>query len=363
MLRYLVNVFFYKKKIIWESYLGRWKEADTMNENDDLTPYNMPILKTRDYNYDNVFTILESKRILGEPSLDDLGALLCNCCKEVDTLRHNISIGYYANSGQYAFGNNNIHSEDLANLESVILESLPANMDNMDFILSSPGGSIENALLLIKKIRDHTKQLSFLLCGSTYSAATLMAFSGDEIIMQSFSHLSPINPKLNNIDTYVGKQLYKTYKLYSILAPWSIKHLPENHIADNGVTSKTIEHVERVVYNAAINWLSIYLFKIDQLPLFNKIKAKIKINKIVNFFFRFENHHTHVMPFFPQEILAVGLPIKQADKPLDDILRKIRNICDEITTRNWHNEESSFRVRKIYFSSEKWLVLHVNTDI
>ena len=86
----------------------------------------------------------------------------------------------------------------------------------------------------------------------------------------------------------------------------------------------------------------------------------MKIKKIVNFFTDFRKHWTHNMPFFSDRLLSIGLPIKKADSVLDEKLRKIDNICEEITTRQWHDGSNSFYVRKIYFSSNRWLILKHN---
>ena len=80
----------------------------------------------------------------------------------------------------------------------------------------------------------------------------------------------------------------------------------------------------------------------------------------MNFFTDFSKHWTHDMPFFSERLLSVGLPIKKAYTALDEKLRKIDNICEEITTSKWHNGSNSYYVRKIYFSSTCWLILNHN---
>lgn len=354
----MVKFCFRNHEVTWEKYMGDWKELDTMTEQDDLTLHEVPANEACGYNYDNFFTIAESKRKLGNPDLNMLINQLSSYCEELESYRGKPCIGYFANSAEHSTGYTDIHGEDVENLESLILGQNLEDIADIDFILSSPGGLIEASLKTVEMIRMKFSSLSFLLCGSTYSAAVLMSFCGDEIIMQSFAHLAPINPKINGFDTYVGKKVYRTYKLHSIFAPWSVKYLAESKIAENGVTLKTIHAIERMVYNFAINGLSKHLFKIDKLSMIQKIKTHLKIKKIVNFFFKFENHNTHVMPFYVETVLSVGLPVKKADPTVDMLLRKIRYICHEITTTEWRNDDSAYYIRKIYFSPNYWRVLH-----
>ena len=64
-----------------------------------------------------------------------------------------------------------------------------------------------------------------------------------------------------------------------------------------------------------------------------------------------------MMPFFYDELSSIGLPVKKAELELDAKLRKIRNICEEITTTRWRNGDEEFFARKIYFSGKNWYIM------
>lgn len=134
-------------------------------------------------------------------------------------------------------------------LTSSILTNIPHNVNEIDFILSSPGGHIDSALKIVRIIRERFEQLSFLLTGATHSAATMLSFSGDEILMHSYANMSPINPRINGFDTYNGKKIYREAKFYSWCMPWVLKHLNEARILDNGVTMKTLKDAEKLVHD------------------------------------------------------------------------------------------------------------------
>lgn len=340
-----------------EKYMSDFKEQTDISEQDDFILNEMDTTDIPKYNYDNKMSISSSKQEFGLPTLSMLGSLLCAECSEIEKLRNKTNIGYYAHFGSNAVGYRNIDDEDVTNLESIILSNVPSETKMVDFILSSPGGYIDSSLKLTNMIRQRFDQLSFLLPGATYSAATAMTFSGDEIIMQSNSHLAPINPRINGFDTYLGKKIYNKVHLYSICCPWALKNLPDAKITENNVTMRTMESLEALVYKQATNRLSKHLFKVDKMSFFQKLKTKKKIKAIVDFFVKYERHHTHIMPFFIDELMSIGFPIKKADDDLDKHLRIIRNLCEEITTTEWHNDNEVFFVRKIYFSTEHWYVL------
>ena len=354
----LIQSLFMNSEVTWERYMGDFKEQSNIQEQDDLTLNNMGLSEFRKFNYDNTFSIYESTQKYGNPTLQELGSLLCFHCSEIEAIREKINIGYYAHSGPEANGYVSIDTEDCDHIEGLILGKKFSDTKIIDFILSSPGGLIEPSLELSKKLRHNFTELSFLLPGATYSAASALTFIGDEIIMQSNAFLGPINPRVNGFDTYIGKKIYNRVRLYSIFCPWALKHLPDAQIIQNKVTKKTLESLEEEVYMEMTSRLSKYLFKVHKLPFIQKLKTKEKIKSIVNFLVNFERHHTHVMPFLSDELISIGLPIKKADSLLDEQLRKIRNICKAITTTKWDQGGKSYYVRKIYFSSTAWYTLH-----
>ena len=333
--------------------MGDWKELDNIPEGNDPTLYKIPKCKIPPHDYDNVFTISSSKQKYGNPTLNELCNLLVFHCSEIELLRNKPNIGYYADSGSglSVHGYRDIHKEDIKHLQGSILQGVATK--SIDFILSSPGGWIEPAAQIIEILRRKFSQISMLLPGSTYSAASMIALCGNEIIMESFTgHMAPINPRINGFDTYVAKQIYWEAKIYSWIAPWSLKHLNEARVLDNGVTMKTLKGAEKFVKKTMVNTLAKYVFQIDKLSLFEKIKMKYKVIKIVNFMADFKNHLIHTYPLMPKKLKTIGIPARNAEAKLDVQLRIIRNICEDITLSRWDNGQSGFYVRKVFFSGK-----------
>ena len=345
-------------ELTWEKYMGGWKEYVDIPTGNDFTLYKADNCDIPKHDYDNVFSIRESKQQYGCPNLTELINLLIYQCSEIATMRNKPNIGYYADAGQWAKGYRELHSEDIKHIEGALLRQIPSAITSIDFILSSSGGFIEASVKCTDVIRRRFKQLSVLLPGSTYSAAVLMALAGDELIFQSFAaHLAPINPRINGFDSYIGKKMLRVCGFYSLVAPWAVKHLPEAQIKANNVTMQTLISVENFVTQTAQRNLAKYLFKVDTLSLINRIKARQKISRIVKFLSNFKQHLSHIVPFLPKDLMAIGLPVKLAEASLDARLRIIRNICEEITTNCWSNEKNEFFVRKLYFSGTECYML------
>jgi hypothetical protein len=67
--------------------------------------------------------------------------------------------------------------------------------DAVDVLLHSPGGSAEAAESIVKMLRSHFKSIRFIVPDIAKSAATMLALSGDAILMDACAELGPIDPQ------------------------------------------------------------------------------------------------------------------------------------------------------------------------
>jgi hypothetical protein len=319
----------------------------------DTVLHEMPIVSSEDYDYTNLFTISESKNRFGDPNLDQLGSLLCKHCEIISHLRQKSNIGYYANIVRPVDYYNSIDMEDVEFINNIIHHSDIKHGSHIDFLLSSPGGYIHPSQKLIENVNQNYK-CSYLILESAYSAATMIALGGVEIILQQFGHLAPANPRINDYDTYIAKKIYRTHKLQKIFCPWAAPSLPEAKVAENRVTYRTLLDLEKLAYTL-VNKSLCNLFGIKKWTW--HLKTRFKINKITKFFTDYSKHNSHLTPFYAKSLDEIGLPFKMADDKLDTQLFIINNICKEITTTKWQNYSGSFYIRKIYFSAKGWYVL------
>lgn len=66
------------------------------------------------------------------------------------------------------------------------------------FMLTTPGGSAEEVARIVSVIRNFYKEVIFIVPDYAYSAGTILCMSGDEIFMDYFSVLGPIDPQIQN---------------------------------------------------------------------------------------------------------------------------------------------------------------------
>lgn len=83
-------------------------------------------------------------------------------------------------------------------VEGVIAESQSNQKNNhLIIILKTRGGVMETVERLVSIMRQHYKKISFVIPDYAFSAGTVLALSGDEIYMDYFSVLGPIDPQFH----------------------------------------------------------------------------------------------------------------------------------------------------------------------
>jgi hypothetical protein len=87
-----------------------------------------------------------------------------------------------------------IEDGDLAGWDDLVSS---ADGENVDVFIVSNGGSAEATERIVELLRSKFKSVRFIVPHNAYSAATLMCFSGDEILMGATSTLGPIDPQVN----------------------------------------------------------------------------------------------------------------------------------------------------------------------
>lgn len=68
--------------------------------------------------------------------------------------------------------------------------------DNLDVILHSPGGSPEATETIVKLLRSRFQNIRFLIPNIAKSAATMLAMSGNEIVVGDDAELGPTDPQM-----------------------------------------------------------------------------------------------------------------------------------------------------------------------
>lgn len=84
----------------------------------------------------------------------------------------------------------------------VVIEQIKddSNEDHLIVVLETNGGLMETVERLVAVMRNHYSRVSFVIPNFAYSAGTVLALSGDQIFMDYYSVLGPIDPQYRNHD-------------------------------------------------------------------------------------------------------------------------------------------------------------------
>lgn len=84
----------------------------------------------------------------------------------------------------------------LEHLVKIAVEGRDERRDNLFVILDTPGGIVEVVERIVRILREHYAEVMFVIPDSAMSAGTVLAMSGDSILMDYHSCLGPIDPQL-----------------------------------------------------------------------------------------------------------------------------------------------------------------------
>lgn len=187
------------------------------------------------------------------------------------------------------------------------------------FIISN-GGSPSAAERIVKLIRSKFKKVIFYVAGNAYSAATMMCFSGNEIVMLSQGTLGPIDPQINGRPAYaIIKSFEEIQKKLKEDGPSAIAaYMPL--IAKYDLTLLELcKNAQGLSEELAKEYLTEYMFANEE--------CEGQISSIAEFFLKYEIHKTHGRSIDRETAIQKGLKIKKAEEVNDlaDLLLSLHN--------------------------------------
>lgn len=125
-----------------------------------------------------------------KPALDDKIHILLN--ERIQDLERYFDADFLTYFGPFGGGENIFLKivEDLANDEN--------KKDKIYIVLTTGGGSANVVERFVNVLRKHYKEVNFIVPDYAYSAGTIFCMSGDNILMDYFSVLGPIDPQVKN---------------------------------------------------------------------------------------------------------------------------------------------------------------------
>lgn len=204
----------------------------------------------------------------------------------------------------------------------MLIDSLAPQTKSIDFILHSPGGFAEAAEMIVIILREKFDNIRFIIPHSAMSAATMLALSGDEILMFVSSQLGPIDPQVSGptsgaaqsiIDGFneIKKEVEKAKRLNGAYVPLL-----------NKMDVATIKFCENSIKYGKSNvkkWLRWYMLQ----DLEAKKRRRIA-RKIGDYFSSQKKHLTHRRPIFRKEAKTQGVVVQkiEEDKIFADMIKE-----------------------------------------
>lgn len=184
---------------------------------------------------------------------------------------------------------------------------------SIDVLLHSPGGRPDATERIVGILRNKFDEVHFLIPHSAYSAATMLALSGDSITMHPSAVLGPIDPQINGIPARSIKRGFEKVKeqiksegpeslpaYIPLIEKYSI-HLLEQ-----------CEDSEKLSQELVTDWITTYMLK--------KQSPTSEIKKAVKYFSDYDRHLLHARPLTLNKLKSFKLPISHADEKLSELL-------------------------------------------
>lgn len=209
--------------------------------------------------------------------------------------------------------------------------------DKMDVFLQTPGGSGETAEEIVKILRKKSPYVSFVIAGEAKSAGTILAMSGNEILMTETGSLGPIDAQVR-----LGRSVQSAFDYVewveeqrrNAVANKSLNPFDATMVAQitpgelNGVM-----HSLKFAEDLVVDWLSKYKFQnwtitnTRKLPVTEEMK-KERAQEIVAQLINHAKWRSHGRSIKIED-LEQFLVIEHVDKDpkLADIVYRIQNVC------------------------------------
>jgi Serine dehydrogenase proteinase len=262
-------------------------------------------------------TFIQPDPTSGQPKQIDLGALRRAVYSEIESLRERPLLVYAAKFPTPPGAGNFANSIDLGDVDGFSDLVATANgADRVDVLLHSPGGAPDATERIVHLLRSKFKEITFLIPHSAYSAATMLALSGNEVILHPTATLGPIDPQLNGTPArsiqrgfLTARETIKTEGPEALPAYIPLLEQYSLHLLelceDSLELSKTLLR----------DWLTEYMFENNQ-------SMTDVIREAVEFFSNYELHLTHSRPLTFDRVSSLGLKISQPDTTLEELMRE-----------------------------------------
>lgn len=149
-----------------------------------------------------------------------------------------------------------------------LIEMLSKDTEKHDSIfvfLTTPGGSLTPVQRMVDIFRHFYQEVNFIVPDYAFSAGTILCMSGDNIYMNYFSSLGPIDPQVQNKDGNLVAALGYLDKINELLAKAKNNELTQAEfliLKDFDLAElRSYEQAKELAVDLLKKWLTKYKFK------------------------------------------------------------------------------------------------------
>ena len=234
-----------------------------------------------------------------------------------------------------------IPSVSLEQSDFYMFRDMLANKDNIEHVdvyLETPGGSGETAEEIGKFLHNNFKSVSFAVSGEAKSAGTILALSGDEILMTESGSLGPIDAQVRVGRSVVSAHDYMEWVKVKqdeaakngSLNPFDATMVAQISPGELGMVYHSLKFAEDLVKE----WLVDYKFKnwniteTKKTPVTIDMKRK-RAEEIAQELTNHTKWRSHGRSIKIGDLESIGLKVNRVDDDshLADILYRIQTVC------------------------------------
>lgn len=256
----------------------------------------------------------------GRPDLDGIRAKYLRALRQ---LTGRETIVYYTDWINGPRPNTNIVLGDMQGFMEVCKD---LQGPSLDFFVHSPGGIVEAAASIVRYIRQKFSDVRVFVPLAAMSAATMLALSGNRIVMGKHSQLGPIDPQLTwpstgmqapagAIREQFDKAVEEIKKDASVLGAWI--PILQQYAPALLVQCQLADELGRKLVS---EWLAKYMLR-------GKRNAKAKADAIVEYFGDYKKRGSHSIGVGRDEARKLGVIVDdlEVDPRLQDAVLSVHH--------------------------------------
>lgn len=184
-----------------------------------------------------------------------------------------------------------------------------------DIFIVSNGGRAEATERIVQLLRGRFKDIRFIVPKNAYSAATMMCFSGNKILMLPEGTLGPIDPQLNGVPARAILRAFETLEerlaiegAQALTAYVPLLQKYDLHLLEQ------CRNAQQLSEDLARKWLSKYAMRRSN---------EKDIEKVIEFFVDWDLHKSHGRSINGTMAQQIGVPVAILKGKRADLVRSL----------------------------------------